>query len=140
MLTKSLLTFGNSLKKYGKRVLEWLKAICGEAKSSPRSRWHSRGQRFDPAYLHQSGTVIIKLSDRKILKSYDFRIFSLLFLLKLFRLFWCLFGPCNRGCACNRPYQNLTRITMILQSLLCFYGHPDLFRRMHHQRPQLHSI
>ena len=95
--------------------------------------WHSRGQRFDPAYLHQSGTVIIKLSDRKILKSYDFRIFSLLFLLKLFRLFWCLFGPCNRGCACNRPYQNLTRITMILQSLLCFYGHPDLFRRMLHE-------
>ena len=52
MLTKGFFAFGKSLKKYGKRVLEWLKAICGEVKSSPRSRWHSRGQRFDPAYLH----------------------------------------------------------------------------------------
>ena len=65
MLTESLLAFGKSLKKYSKRVLEWLKAICGEAKSWPRSRWHSRGQRFDPAYLHQ-----------KDLKSQDFRSFS----------------------------------------------------------------
>jgi len=80
--------------------------------------------------------VIIELSDRKILKSYDFRIFSLLFIPKLFRLFKRHFNPCNRGRSCNRPYQNLTRITKILQSLLCFYGLQDLFRKMRHQKSQ----
>ena len=33
--------------------------------------WHSRGQRFDPAYLHQ------KLGkSEKTLKSFDFKVFS----------------------------------------------------------------
>ena len=37
--------------------------------SGPGSEWHSRGQRFDPAYLHH----------RKVSKSLDFGAFSLFF-------------------------------------------------------------
>ena len=49
-------------------VLEWLKAICGRAKCWPSRRWHSRGQRFDPAYLHQKHSV-----------SFEIECFSILF-------------------------------------------------------------
>ena len=35
--------------------------------------WHSRGQRFDPAYLHHKHRG---RCDEKVLKSYDFRTFS----------------------------------------------------------------
>ena len=44
---------------------------CVTARLGRALEWHSRGQRFDPAYLHQKLAKV-----RKTLKSSDFKVFS----------------------------------------------------------------
>ena len=68
-LQKKLLHFCDTSAIMRLRVRDRGNFIRGYSSAGRALEWHSRGQRFDPAYLHHE----------KVLKSKDFRAFSLLF-------------------------------------------------------------